>query len=90
MSRISKATGSRTIPWSRLDVPRRTLHGDGLGFAVAFESLGTADDHGFALRFLEYVRLGERAFKTDGGNMGKKLLLELVDSGSQHGGVLCG
>ena len=66
------------------------LDGDGLGFAVAFESLGTADDHGFALRFLEYVRLGERAFKTDGGNMGKKLLLELVDSGSQHGGVLCG
>ena len=66
------------------------LDGDGLGFAVAFESLGAADDHGFALRFLEYVRLGERAFKTDGGNMGKKLLLELVDSGSQHGGVLCG
>ena len=66
------------------------LDGDGLGFAVAFESLGAADDHGFALRFLEYVRLGESALKTDGGNMGKKLLLELFDSGSQHGGVLCG
>ena len=27
VSRISKAVGSRTIPWSRRDVPRRTLHG---------------------------------------------------------------